>query len=61
MKKEVSRLYTSLREEYLKVPTRMSLARYWMQGRTEFYPMRSIDKSNAHCCRKSLIQRVHRL
>lgn len=43
MKKEVSRLYTSLREEYLKVPTRMSLARYWMQGRTEFYPMRSID------------------
>lgn len=28
VKKEVSRLYTSLREEYLKVPTRMSLARY---------------------------------
>ena len=28
VRKEVSRLYTSLRQEYLKVPTRMSLDRY---------------------------------
>ena len=28
VRKEESRLYTSLRQEYLKVPTRMSLDRY---------------------------------